>query len=132
MIRLALIFAFALLATPVLANGDDFAGLYRGINVNTGSMDTVSITPSGDGLYAVALHATAFEACDGPDKSATTTAVGTPEGGALKRTDGKATCTATGTVIDLRDGEYTLSEDESLLTLRVEGRADITYHRISD
>lgn len=121
-----------LIATPVLADDDDFIGLYQGINLGTGSLDTVSITPGGDGHFAVAEHASAFGACEGVDTRATSVALGTLDGGILKRTRGKATCVATATSVDLRDGEYVLSDDESLLTLRVPDHDNVTYHRISD
>ncbi|MEM9222425.1 MAG: hypothetical protein AAGB11_08485 [Pseudomonadota bacterium] len=118
------------LAAPALAD-DDFIGFYQGINTETGSLSSLSIVESGNG-FSIAAHATVFGDCEGSDKTATLTADGTMARDVLKRSNGQLRCVATGTTATVADGDYILSDDEEIVTLRVPGRPDLHYHRLSD
>lgn len=131
MIARMLVAAFALMSAVGLAQADDWAGFYNGIDEYDGSLDRQSIVPNGDGTYRITIKSDAFSVCDATDPGAFMEGTGRVVDGTMVRQDTVIHCSG-GVDVPVGDRSYALDQATGTLTYdSPEANRILAYHRMS-
>lgn len=120
------ILSLAAAAPPALAD-DDWAGLYMGIDARDGSIDYVSIVPTGDGTYEVRTRVSEHSMCS---TAGLVVATAREKDDGLVRENIVVRCDGSDTTIEVSDTAYGLDDDILSLKAPDDGRM-LYFHRIS-
>ena len=116
-------------AGPAVAEDDEWAGLYLGVDAGDGSLDYLSIVPLGDGKYDVRIAVSDHSMCsDAPGVVRTT---GHVEDDRFVREEGELVCDGAAAVAH-PGVVYELDADNKILATQAPDDARMLYfHRLS-
>jgi len=121
----------AMAATPVIADDDDWAGLYQGLDAFDGSVDYLSIVPSSDGKFDIRVVPSAISLCE--SKVGWIVAEGRlVDDETLARENVKVHC-SDAEPKSVPDGVYSRDDQTGILTIETpDDKRTNYYHKISN
>ncbi|WP_421726596.1 hypothetical protein [Bauldia sp.] len=123
MARMVTAMALTLGIGSATAQADNWAGFYVGIDQRDGSIDRISVVPTGDASYAVHVKASRFGSCDGAHPGAVINGTATVVDASLVASQRALWCTGPGgDHLDLNDVTYTLDTETGTLSFPASGR----------
>ncbi len=125
-------FLLATNVTPALADDEDWAGMYQGLDSLDGSIDYMSIVPLGNGMFDIRIVPSRISICDTETGAGVITALGRLTDEGLVREKPLLKCFGLEPRI-IKDSLYTRDDKTGILTplASYDGRKHY-FHRIGD